>query len=73
MGEWAGAADLAPAPEADAGPGFHVALCGCLKARRPAALSGTCVPEHGDRALVTLGLSVARDKSMGVQESTGTS
>ncbi len=67
MGEWASAADLAPAPDADAGPRFHVALCGCLKARRPAStgMAGRCVPKLWDRALVTLGLSAAWDVSMG--------
>ena len=32
MGEWAAAADPVPAPQPAAGPGFHQALCGCLKA-----------------------------------------
>ncbi|KAK9825683.1 hypothetical protein WJX81_003257 [Elliptochloris bilobata] len=32
MGEWTSAREAVPAPEAAAGPGFHQALCGCLKA-----------------------------------------
>lgn len=55
MGEWASASDLAHAPEAEAGPGFHQALCGCLKARRH-ALKG--IAEHRVLLARAIGLRV---------------